>query len=61
MTIWAARSNFEESKKGSLEKGKWADFVVVDTDLMKASVAECYQAKVFSTFINGKQLYHASK
>ncbi|HEY0059916.1 MAG TPA: amidohydrolase, partial [Flavisolibacter sp.] len=25
MTIWAARSNFEEAEKGSLEKGKFAD------------------------------------
>lgn len=61
MTIWAARSNFEEKQKGSLEKGKWADFVIVDTDLMNASVTECYQAKVVYTFINGKQLYKASK
>jgi predicted amidohydrolase YtcJ len=34
MTIWAAYSNFEE-KKGSLEVGKWADFVLFDKDIMK--------------------------
>lgn len=61
MTIWAARSNFEETKKGSLEKGKWADFVIVDTDLMSASREECYKAKTLYTFINGKQLYIAEK
>lgn len=61
MTIWAARSNFEEKNKGSLEKGKWADFVIVDTDLMNATVSECYQAKVLYTFINGKQLYKSAK
>ena len=34
MTIWASYSIFEEKKKGSLEKGKAADFVVLDQDIM---------------------------
>lgn len=59
MTIWAARSNFEETQKGSLEKGKWADFVVLDTDLMNAPMEDCYKAKALYTFINGKQLFNA--
>lgn len=37
ITLWAAKASFEEGEKGSLEPGKWADFVVLDTDLMKAS------------------------
>ncbi|RYG31316.1 MAG: amidohydrolase, partial [Chitinophagaceae bacterium] len=28
MTIWAAKSNFEEREKGSLEKNKFADFII---------------------------------
>lgn len=36
MTIWAAYANFEEKEKGSIEKGKFADFIILDTDLMKA-------------------------
>ena len=40
MTIWAAKSNFEEAEKGSLEKGKLADFIILDQDLMKAGSNE---------------------
>ena len=61
MTIWAARSNFEETQKGSLEKGKWADFVILDTDLMNAPMEDCYKAKALYTFINGKELFNAKK
>ena len=35
MTIWAAKANFEENEKGSLEEGKFADFVILDADIMK--------------------------
>lgn len=57
MTIWAARSNFEEKEKGSLEKGKWADFIVLDTDLMKAQPENLLQAKVLKTFLGGENVY----
>jgi predicted amidohydrolase YtcJ len=57
VTIWAAMANFEEEKKGSLEVGKWADFVVVDTDLMKADEAELRAAHVLQTYINGQCVY----
>lgn len=57
MTIWAARSNFEEKEKGSLEKGKWADFIVLDTDLMKAPPENLLQAKVLKTFLGGENVY----
>ncbi|HKP32739.1 MAG TPA: amidohydrolase, partial [Chitinophagaceae bacterium] len=40
MTIWAAKSNFEEHEKGSLEKGKFADFIILDRDLLKAGEGE---------------------
>lgn len=57
MTIWAAYSNFEEKEKGSLEKNKWADLVVLDTDLMKCSENEIQQTQVLQTFIGGKMVY----
>ena len=44
MTIWAAKAAFEEKKKGSLENGKAADFIMLSTDLM-----ECNSEKILST------------
>ncbi|MDA3824247.1 MAG: amidohydrolase [Bacteroidales bacterium] len=35
MTIWAAKSAFEEEFKGSIERGKLADFVVTRQDIME--------------------------
>ena len=57
MTIWAARSNFEEGEKGSLEKGKLADFILLDTDLMQATPESVLQATVLATYIGGKKVY----
>lgn len=61
MTTWAARANFEEGKKGSLEKGKWADFIVLDQDLMTISPAYILNTKTLSTYINGKKVYSATR
>lgn len=57
MTIWAAKSNFEEGEKGSLEKGKFADFIILDHDLMKASLQQVLQTKVQGTFVGGQRVY----
>ncbi len=57
MTIWAAYSNFEEKEKGSLEPGKYADFVILDTDLMNCKENAILKTKVLSTFINGENVF----
>jgi len=57
MTIWAAKANFEEKVKGNLELGKIADFVILDTDLMKAPESDLPNSKVISTFVAGEQVY----
>ncbi len=57
MTIWAAKSSFEENLKGSLEPGKWADFVILDTDLMNAKESDLPNSKVISTFVAGEIVY----
>ena len=53
MTIWAAKSNFEEHEKGSLEKGKFADFIILDQNIMMAEENKILQTKVLATYVNG--------
>jgi hypothetical protein len=57
MTIWAAKAAFEEKEKGSLEKGKAADFIILDTDLMHCENAAILKAAVIKTFINGQKVF----
>lgn len=55
MTIWAAYSNFEEKEKGSLEVGKWADFVMYDQDLMKVEESQIVKMKPTHTYLKGNR------
>jgi predicted amidohydrolase YtcJ len=57
MTIWAAYSNFEEQEKGSLEEGKFADFIVLDEDLMDIEIRKVPDLKVIETYISGERVY----
>jgi predicted amidohydrolase YtcJ len=59
MTIWAAKANFEEKEKGSLEVGKFADFVILENDIMKANHQQILQNKVLKTYLNGEKVYEA--
>jgi hypothetical protein len=57
MTIWAAKANFEEQEKGSLEKGKFADFIILDQDLLKAAPEKLLTTKLLATYLNGEKVY----
>ncbi len=57
MTIWAAYANFEEKEKGSIEKGKWADFVILENDIMIIEASKVRNTKVLETYIDGKKVY----
>ena len=57
MTIWAAKSAFQEKERGSLEVGKNADFIVLDRDLMSIDEKFILNVNVVSTFIDGKKVF----
>jgi predicted amidohydrolase YtcJ len=57
MTIWAAKSAFEENEKGSLETGKFADFVILDRDIMEVAPSEVKNARVTNCYVDGKKVY----
>ena len=56
MTIWAAKASFEENKKGSIEPGKLADFVVLDKDIFNVEIDSVPHIKVSATYINGENV-----
>ena len=57
MTIWGAFAAFEENEKGSIEKGKFADFVVLDRDIMTVEIDEVLEAKVLKTVLGGEVVF----
>jgi hypothetical protein len=59
MTIWPAYAGFQEKILGSLTPGKYADFVVLDRDIMRVPDTEILGARVISTWIGGKAVYQA--
>lgn len=57
MTIWAAYSNFEENEKGSIEVGKFADFVILNQNIMTVDGSKIPNTKAVTTYINGEKVY----
>ena len=57
MTIWGAYFNFEENEKGSIEKGKSADFIIIDQNIMEVEAAKIPNTKVLKTFVDGELVY----
>ncbi len=59
VTIDAAFQHFEESRKGSLEPGKLADFAILDRSPLAVPPAEIDRLRVLETIIGGKTAYLA--
>lgn len=57
MTISAAYANFQERAVGSIETGKYADFVVVDRDWLSAAPDEIEHSNVVATYFGGRCVY----
>ena len=56
-TINNAFLTFEETRKGSLEPGKLADFIVIDRDILNCPVEEVKDIKVEATYLGGARVY----
>ncbi|HET8884777.1 MAG TPA: amidohydrolase [Salinimicrobium sp.] len=56
MTIWAAYANFEETEKGSIEPGKFADFVILNQDIMEVSEEKIPETKAVNTYLGGEKV-----
>ena len=53
LTIWGAYAQFDEQHKGSIEVGKWADFVVVGKNITTMYQPELPQVAVEQTYLHG--------
>jgi predicted amidohydrolase YtcJ len=59
-TIDAAYAGFQEGVLGSLESGKWADFIIIDQDIVTAPDSMLWQTKVLETWVAGKKVFDRS-
>ena len=57
MTRWPAYAGFQEEVMGSLAVGKYADFVVLDRDIMTAPAESILATHVVATYIGGVPVY----
>jgi predicted amidohydrolase YtcJ len=58
-TIDAAFSAHQEHVLGSLEVGKWADFIIIDKDYFEIDVAYIWKIKILETWLAGKRTYQS--
>lgn len=57
ITIWPAYAAFQEEIMGSLTPGKYADFVILDQDIMQVPEQHILRTGVIATYIGGKAVY----
>ncbi|MBC3910034.1 amidohydrolase [Undibacterium sp. NL8W] len=60
-TLDAAYAAHQENTLGTLEAGKWADFILIDQDMLNMPAKDIYKIKVLQTWVAGKQVYSATR
>jgi len=58
-TVDAAYAQHEEKTLGSLEPGKWADFILIDRDLFEIAPADIWKIVVLQTWVGGTKVFSA--
>ncbi|HEY6219168.1 MAG TPA: amidohydrolase, partial [Gemmatimonadaceae bacterium] len=61
MTLWPAYAAFQEQVMGSLTVGKFADFVILDRDIMTVPDSEILSTNVLATYIAGRAVFERSR
>ena len=61
MTIWPAFAGFQEQLTGSLTPGKYADFVILDRDIMTVPDAQILGTQVIATYIGGRAVFERGR
>jgi len=56
-TLAAAYAAHQEDRLGSLEPGKWADFIIIDRDYFEIPVNEIDDIRVLQTWVGGKKVF----
>ena len=60
MTLWPAYASFTEPQAGSITPGKFADFVVLDQDIMTVAPERILETQVLMTVLAGRVVYQRS-
>jgi len=57
LTINVAKQMFIENERGSIKNGKYADFLLVNKDVLSCPVKEIHEAKPAATYFEGKKVF----
>ncbi|PKD43940.1 amidohydrolase [Rhodohalobacter barkolensis] len=53
----AAYAAHQEDVLGTLETGKWADFILIDRDIFEVDASQIWEAEVLETWVAGEKVY----
>ena len=61
LTIEGAYQMYTEKTRGSIAVGKYADFILIDQDVLRCDEKQLHNTKVLKTYFEGKCVYETPK